>query len=95
MLELTRTYIYTEPLSNSTGIIEKSKVLSNDDADTIKKAREQLDKEVEEAYSDTLIINFDTVTETIKEVEFDDASTGENAADQANAKDAAEGTSDV
>jgi hypothetical protein len=95
LVELVRTYVYAEPISGKIENIKQSKICKND-AESIAVTRKQIDKDVSAlADKNKWIINLDTATESIEKTDFVDTSTGENAADQANAKNAAEGTSDV
>lgn len=92
MVKLTITYVYTEPLSQETGLVPGSQICK-DDEDSLNIAREYIYNTVEQTYPQW-IINKETATESIEKTDFVDASTGENAADQANAKNAAETPAD-
>ena len=94
MVKLTITYVYTEPLSQETGLVSGSQICE-DDEKSLNNARENIYKTVKQKYFPQWIISKETATESIENTDFVDQSTGENAADQANDKNAAEGTDDV
>ena len=94
MVKLTITYVYTEPLSQETGLVSGSQICE-DDEESLNAARANIHKTLEQKYFPQWIISEETATESIENTDFVDQSTGENAADQANDKNAAEGTDDV
>ena len=93
MVKLTITYVYTEALSQETGLVSGSQICK-DDEESLNNARKDIYETVRQTYPQWTI-NEETATESIENTGFSDESTGENAADQANDKNAAEGTDDV
>lgn len=88
MVKLTITYVYTEPLSQETGLVSGTQICKDDEA-SLNKARDNIYITVKQTYPQWIITE-ETATESIEKTDFVDTSTGENAADQSNAKDAAE-----
>lgn len=92
MVKLIITYVYTEA-SQETGLVSGSQICK-DDEESLNAARDNICKTVKQTYPQWTI-NEETATESIENTDFVDETTGENAADQSNDKNAAEGTDDV